>query len=324
MYNRDIIKLQMWVWTASAMTAPLAVSAGRSGWPWVLLLGVLCGSVCQVVLMDGNSTAINKAWYYCLQFAWLAFALGTAVRWSALCWPSDSSITAGVILLLLSASAAICGRSRAAAVCSVLSWGVGLLYLILILAGLSNMEIKWLVSEKALAGEFPAELIFIFLIPAGMHMLEPQSNRRPWIGSAVMLSFGLVLSFLTIGGLSASAGERYAFAFYEFSKSLQLVGSVKRFEALAAVVMTAGFFALESLLLIMCKSSAEKIRQGKGKQSVWIASAIALVATLMGGNDSSLILAAGSLVFWGVVPVSTIVTARIKSLKKSKKVLDNE
>ena len=323
MYSHKTEQLQMWAWAAGAMTAPLAYYAGRCHWVLVLFTGALCSVICQYVLEAKENAVCRAVWYNGLQFIWLGVALGEMVKWSALCWPSDSGIAAALILLILAAAAAVCGKERIAGVCSVLMWGIAILYIILLAAGISNLHPEWLNVREPLLEDYPVGLIFIFLIPLGKRMLCPSKSKKAWIGMGTMVLFGTLLAIWTIGGLSQSGSRSYAFPFYEFGKSLQLVGSVKRFESLIAVALTAGFFALESMLLTISAELAENVKQGIGQKGIWLGALIAAVTAILGFDSEGIVLGAGSLLFWGLQPFCTIQKEKIKSRKKEKKALDN-
>ena len=313
----------MWAWAAGAMTAPLAYYAGRCHWVLVLFTGALCGAICRYVLESKENSVCQAVWYNVLQYIWLGVALGEMVKWSALCWPSDSEIAAALILLILAAAAALCGKARIAGVCSVLMWGIAILYIILLAAGISNLHPEWLNVREPLLKEYPVGLIFIFLLPMGKRILCQAKSKRVWIGMGTMVLFGTLLAIWTIGGLSESGSRSYAFPFYEFGKSLQLVGSVKRFESLIAVALTAGFFALESMLLTISADLAENVKQGIGQRGIWPSALIAAVTAILGIDSEGLVLGAGSLFFWGLQPFYTIQKEKIKNRKNAKKALDN-
>ena len=323
MYSHRVQQPLLWAWTSVAMTAPLAYYAGRCHWVFVLFIGVLCGLLCQYVLTAKEKTVCLGVWYSVLQFLWLGIALGEMVRWSAMCWPNDSGLAVSLILLALAASAAACGTARAAGVCGVLVWGVGILYIILAAAGISNLHPKWLKLGDAVPKVYPVELIFVFLLPVGARTLGSEQNKKAWIGITAMLLFGTLLAMWTIGGLSEPVSREYEFPFYEFCKSLQLVGSVKRFEALIAVALTVGFFGVESMLLSLGAGLAEAVRKECGKKGICISALIGAAAATIPTEYGGIVLAAGSLIFWGLQPFFTIQKEKIKSRKKGKKGLDN-
>ena len=64
-----------------------------------------------------------------------------------------------------------------------------------------------------------------------------------------MVLFGVVISVLSFGTLSAKGAMNSELPIYQYSKSLTLFGVAERFEAVTSVALTLGLFCTLSLLL---------------------------------------------------------------------------
>lgn len=138
----------------------------------------------------------------------------------------------------------------------------------------------------------------------------PHERRK---GTAWLLGitlFAAVISVWCAGTLSRRRAMAIEIPFYEYSKSLNLLGVAERFEALASVALTLGMFCLLSLLL----SAAENLMKNG---AVYAGAGAAIAASCMHFN--TMLLSAITAIFWVGLP---LIKRMIKNRKKVKKVLD--
>ena len=104
-------------------------------------------------------------------------------------------------------------------------------------------------------------------------------------------------------------------SFYEFSKGVNLFGVAERFEALVACALTAGWFALFTLILCAVYHLTEKIFFPASKWCVWIAAAASMgLMCILPKADSWM--AIGALIFWGFLPVAAQGIGCAKNIEK--------
>jgi hypothetical protein len=215
-------------------------------------------------------------------------------------WPAAGTEDAvWLILLFLAAVSAGKGPLAASAVGAVLFWMVLILYSLLFVAGIRDIEIEWLkpqwITPQPLA-------MAVLLVAPGSCFLAEQSrkNRRTFRPAALMITAAAVL---TVGIISPWVAMECADAFYEMSRSVSVTGVTRRLEPLTSGAMTVGWFALMNLLLTQCGILTEKLFGRGGKLGLWLAAAGAAVGSLCGLHISGWLLLGAGTVFWVFLPV---------------------
>lgn len=304
--NHKVSPYSLWAWICTGVSAPLGYVAAQNGWLTVLLAGAICGALCYGVLAASDKRSYHAGWYSAVQTLWIAFVSGVLMRWSARCWPTAEGFPiVGVTLLVLAVFAAWGGACRASRCGGALFWLLALLYAVILVAGTQDLKLRYMVPEK---GPFSPMLVMIFLIPAVAGLL-PCDKHTSTVPIAATVLFATVVSLWTVGTLSARTVAHMADPFYEFSRSLSLFGVAERFESIASVALTMGYFALLSLLLSAAHHLTESIFPDKGRVGVAATAALALAIMLFATSAPEMILMIGSLLFWVLLPV----IVRIKS-----------
>ena len=308
MYNETLPGRQLSCWLAAALIP--TVIQRTAGSPWLALL--ISATVCLL--------AVCLRWYCpvhhggkviaLLQWVLIVLVLGTVCKASVSSWPRGGHKAVGVFLLVLAAWSAWKGPSAAARVGCVLFWFVLVLYLVLLGAGLKQVQLRWLLPVK---GDADALGCVLLLTPAAaaIHL-----NKRERCNPRLLLIglFALAASLVTSGVLSPELAGKYELPFYEMIRSLTVKGSARRFEAVLSAAMTVGWFALMSLYLTVAGKWAQALNSGWGRGGI-IAAALASVGLLlwelhMGG----LFLLIAATVFWVLLP---ILAQGIDKIKKS-------
>ena len=238
------------VWTVSAMSAPLAIYAGKTSWEWILTVGIVCTAAVMLVFRFG-SAEYGKV-LQIMQLIILAMVAGTFSKEAAACW-GEESVSMPLVLLALAALSAGKSAQGAARVCCCVAWIGVIIYALLLVVGVKN--IQW--SRVLEIGYFNEMIIIIYLFPVVWLLLPAQKLRGaglPWT-----ILFGLIISVLCFGTLSAKGVEAVGIPFYQYSKSLTMLGIAERFEAAASVALTLGVFCALSLLLC---AAEEMIKHG--------------------------------------------------------------
>ena len=91
------------VWFLAALAVPAMQAASGCSWLTSAALGILCLGVCAgVEAMDVPKTK----WLSAAQWVWMTVVLSAALEWTLYCWPSDSPVIPGTLLLLAAWTAA--------------------------------------------------------------------------------------------------------------------------------------------------------------------------------------------------------------------------
>ena len=225
-------------------------------------------------------------------------------------WPEGDSTAVPLILLALAAWSAQKGPSAAARVGAVLFWFVLIMYLTVFGAGVKDINLPWLKSRWNL----PDALGFTVLLLPSASVCLLGTGRKGNGRMVLTVVFTVVAAVITLGVLSPDVAGETSNAFYEMSRSINLLGVARRFEALISAAMTVGWFALISLLLTLCGVLAQNFLAGWGKTGVWLGAVAAACVKLCELHISPWILLLAGAVFWVAMP---IVTQGLGKRKKS-------
>lgn len=308
MYNLNLPHRQLTAWLAAAIIPTAIQLTAGSSWLSVLLACVL--SLLCVWLRWSFGAASTGKLGIILQWILLTAVLGTACQASTQSWPRGAHPAVGIFLLILALWSVWKGTSASARVGCVLFWFVLLLYLVLLGAGVKDIRMKWLRPTK---GDVDAFGCVLLLTPAAAAIhLNKKEGIKPRL--LLIVAFCTVASVVAAGVLSpwVSAGKENAF--YEMTRSLNLFGQARRFEAVLSAGMTAGWFSVLSLYLSLCAHLAEKFHEGCGKWGSTIGALIAGTILLCDVHIPGAILLFFSAVFWVLLPLLTQV---LGSEKKS-------
>lgn len=218
--------------------------------------------------------------------------------WTADCWKDgDNSPFIGGTLLLLAAWTASKGEDVGRRTGNILRFFLIALIGGVLLSGLgdirlSNLRPQWRMNT--------AHIVTLFLVPAAAAWNGCAQGHRK--SKLAILLFATFTAAVATGVLSGGYASSRVSAFYELSRSTELLGTARRFESLAGLGMTLGYYVFLTLFLIMAGKWAEGAIPGKRTFGVWLAAAGGMLAYLTGTlNDR--VLALGSLVVWIVLPV---------------------
>lgn len=313
MFNKEETPARRYAWLTVSMCAPLVQVAGGSNWITVLVTGVICFVLAAVVLAFEMKVSVK--WLLLLQLLWLSVAASEIASWTTAYWPQYQSFpVVPLTLITVAYLAARGGVDRASRAGAVLFWFLLLLYGTVMVAGIKEVELKWLVPGDI---TLKPRLAIILLLPLLMafHGKSPQKIWKPLTG---ILLFGLTVSVITAGVLSQKAAEESVSAFYEVSRSLSLLGIVERFESVVAAALTLGYFCTLCYIFSTAAQITGKIKSGWEKQGASICAVVGSVLLFAGINIPPELLLSGCVVMWVLVPVFSTVIGR-KKQKKARK-----
>lgn len=281
-------------WLLTALAAPLARISSGCSWLTVLAVGAVCLGLCWGVERLRKPAG---RFFSGIQWIWLVLVIGMPLGWTADCWKDgENSPIFGAALLLLAAWTASKGEDVGSRAGNMLRFFLLVLIGGVLLSGLgdirlSNLRPRWRMNT--------AHIVTLFLVPAAV----------AWSGCAkscgksklALLLFAVITAAITTGVLSGGYASSRTSALYELSRSTELLGTARRFESLAGLGMTLGYYVFLTLLLTAAGKWAEQAFSGKRCLGIWLAAAGGMLAHLTGAVDDRT-LALGSVAVWIILP----------------------
>ena len=299
MYNHKLHHRQLTAWLLGAIIpTTIQLTAGGS---WLSLLLVSIYSTLCVWFRWRFGTE-PKGEVICILWLMLySLLLGTAAQASIGSWPTGGHPVASAALLLLAAWSAWKGTEAAARVGSVLFWFVLLLYIVLLVTGIREVQWQWLTPTK---GDVNSLGCILLLTPAAAAIhLEGKRNFKPRLLITVVLC--TLSALITAGVLSPTVAARQKDAFYQMTGSLSILSHAQHFEAVLSAGMTVGWFLLFSLYLTGCATIFEKIKKGRGRWGILSATVIGQIILLCQLHIPGVLLLVLCAIFWVFLPVLT-------------------
>lgn len=299
MYVREIPHRQLTAWLCAAIIPTAIQLTACAAWLSVLAVSFLCLG-CVWLRWSLGAEPKGKIMAL-LQWGLLVLVLAVAAQASVKSWPRGGHPAVAAMLLLLAAWSAWKGTSAAARVGCVLFWFVVLLYLVLLGAGVKDVQFKWLLP---ISGEINGIGCVLLLTPAAaaIHL-----NKKETLKPRLLLigAFCIAASVITLGVLSPQVAAIREDPFYEMTRSLSLLGQARRFEAVLSAGMTVGWFSVFTLCLTLCARWAEKYRTAWGRKGILGAAVAALAILLCELHISGSLLLVLCAIFWVLIPLST-------------------
>lgn len=286
MYSEKIPARQLSAWLFAALT-PVLIQYTSCSWTWTLMAGILAAVAGWLSWRFGRGSLVGSVV--------LLVVVSSMMKDAAQCWPGENYPAVPLILLALAAWSAWKGPSAAARTACVLFWAVLLIYIVVFASGIQGVELGRL---KARRPEPNWDLLLLFLVPSSSIPLLNKKGR--WgIRLVLPMLFAVAASIIVAGVLSPELARKLEQPFYEMSRSLDLFGVAKRFEAVISAAMTVGWFCLMSLSLSLIANGAKRCPK----------IAIAVAALAMAGwmlcdlHISGVVLLLLASVFWVAFPI---------------------
>lgn len=302
---------QFGAWIQAAVIPSILSIVGRSSWITVLPIALLCGGICLYILRARKMEA--PRWLWILELLWLILLLGGLTGQCATCWEDVNAFPAIPLILLAVAAWASCkGAWRAGRTGAVLIWLVLPILGVVFLAGTADVQWSWVRTEMTSPDGM---LVSLLLVPCLGLFLPRKAEAKEKNFCIIPVAVAIIASVVADGVLGSEVASDTPNTFYEFSKSVTLLGVAERFEALVACALTSGWFALFVIILSAIYHVTEKIFVPGAKWSVWVSAVIAagLMCILPNG---SLWMGFGALIFWGFLPAMTQLLGDRKNIEK--------
>ena len=309
--NDKLQNAQFGAWILTAAIPGILSIIGHSSWITALPIALICGGIACCMLRAEEMK--NPKWLWGVDLLWMILLLAGMAGQSATCWEdADAYPAIPAILLAVAAWAANRGAWRAGRTGAVLLWLVLPILGIVFLAGTADVKWSWVRLKMT-----PPDgmLIALLLLPCLGLFLPRKVNAKGHAFCLVPMAVVLIASMILDGVLGGEVASNAPNTFYEYSKSVTLLGVAERFEALVACALTVGWFALFAMILSAIYHIAEKIFAPSAKWSVWIGAVLAagLMCILPKGT---LWMGVGSLIFWGFLPAITQLLGGRKNIEK--------
>ena len=276
-----------------------AALCGRFDWLSALAGGALGALACRVSAKGQLPRALGV-----LQALWLAVPLCVGARSAQALFPDVSgSLYVPAVVLALAWLMARQSRGGLLACCAVVGFFVLGAVGIVFLCALPKLTLRWLKPGLAIDS-----FLCAMAIGAGGKLLAACGEKPGpgWRWSALLAP--AMLSALAGGCLSRPLAARQASAFYTLSRGVSLFGVAERFEALIAACLTLG----------LCSACALILRAGRALLgSDWAILLIPAALTLCFVPIPGLWMAAGTAVFWVILPAIWPLGKKLKIRKKS-------
>jgi hypothetical protein len=295
LFREKIPAQQLSAWLFAALV-PVALQILGGGWIWALCIGGFAMALAYIQWRKPREPGKLES---AILLLYVTILTGQLLHHTAGSWPVGNSDPAvPLILLVLATWSAQKGPSAAARVGAVLFWAVLGLYAVVLVAGVKDIKMEWLIPE--LDATSPLALV-LFLLPCACLALlrEKGTPGKKGVFTVAFVVSGMII---TSGVLSPGVAVDLPNAFYEMGRSLDLLGVARRFEALICAGATVGWFALLTVLLSLCGIYTEKIFSGKGREGVVLPAIGAALWKLCGLHIMPWYLLLAGAIFWVIIP----------------------
>lgn len=310
----------------TALSCPVIIWCTGLAWQWVFLGGAGAFLVFLLVSrqLRGGSTLqeltqmsfgrVFGGILLALQAIWLlvpAFFLLRAVRDV---FPGQTELPLYPVILAALALAAVWKRDeRPAAVGGILFYFVVIMLAIVLLLPTADLKAEWLYTPAPMEQAMPAAAIL--LLPMTALYAGAKGGRRLWPWVLTGCLFAGAAALVTYGYLSPQVASGTPMAFMTMTRSLHLFGIMERFEAVLSAVLTIGCFCC-LMQLLRCVQAAVPAAP-KAAASVFVAASLAL--SFFALEIPEIYTIYGAAIFWGLIPLCTVLVAAVKKGGKRKK-----
>lgn len=319
--ENKILPRQLCALTFCAFTVPAVALLPRAGWLWAGIAALIAASIVAagtaLCRKKGGDLVVLAAQHasgrWCLRAmgAWNLLAMGAAARKLCMVYPDAGAFPlVGALLLLLAAYAAGKGVSAVVRVGAICFFFFAALYALVFGFALPQMHAAWMKPvTRPVWTVLPAALAAAnALALAGT--CRGRGRITGWLAGGVALAVFAALA--AAGCVSPEVAAAEPFAFYTMSKSISLFGAMERFEAVVSAALTAGGFCLLALECLANTQIVKRLRPGMEKHAPVGNLMLGGAAIFLAGRVPEPVLAAGTAIFWGVLPVILLSVAEHK------------
>ncbi len=313
--NREIGKKAKALWLLAAMSAPVAQCSAMCNWRYVLMVGGL--AVLVQIAASGWIRPFGKILTAGYLFT-MILLLGETVKLAVMNWPGGNVWYLAFVMLAVAALGARRGVATNCRSGTVIFWITVVIAGIIAVTGVKDIHIKWLMQNGTASNGL---LLAVLLLPTMAEIIPEQEKMNGLLVTGIAAIYALVIALLVDGTLSPQVVAMEENPLYVYSKSLSLFGVAKRFEAIVAIGLTLGYYALSTLLLTMAVRlvKGNKDRGARAERAV-IVTAMAGAMLMIGikGLQESLVWGITA-VFGGIIPICIKTIQFEKKMRKTVK-----
>lgn len=303
------------IWLLAAIPTSMAMISANPLWaiPAVCVAAILYYIVYQAIPTGSGLAQMMPKWLLILEWCFLLVVVGKTAGLIAGCWPKGNGVLFALVLLTLAGAAAGHGTAEAGRVASVLGWiAVAIIAVMLVPLTLETQKTQPNQNDDSWIQGFSV-LSSAMLPLCGLFLPVTKQKKETGLWSGILIGTIFILY-----GSSGGAGE---VPLLHAIKGLELFGIFRRFEAVAACVLTIGLFLILTLFFCSAREVAEEIEETGWMRKIFYPAGVAVYCAAH--HISGGLVQYAAPLFWGVFPVLTLLVvppeAREKRLKKSKK-----
>lgn len=322
---------QAQAWSLCTISVPAAMALCGAGWIWVLLGASAAATLCAVLRRMQRRSGMTLERGFLVAFGthggravaavellWLVLAAAGAARACQSAFGEELGPFGPAAPLFLAALMSRKGKVGAARVCGVVVLVLTILYSILVLGAVRQVQWDWC-APKGMAAD-GASALGLCLAPVAVLFFAERDELPPraWGCGVISAVVPALLAFLTAACLSPELARSEALPLLTLSKSLSVLAVMRRFEVLLSVAQLLGLVMLLAALACAGESTSRVIVPKWEDKAC--SGAFCLVAFGVGfvlPEIPTWLWAAGAATFWGFVPV---LTQFIGNIKKSEKI----
>jgi len=302
-------------WLIAALAAPAAAYSCGSGWGGVA--AATAAGMAAYLLLEKLWEPAEKppSWLAVIQWLWLGIYTGRMAGYVGTLWPEGrNGYAVPLILIGLACIGAAKRTGCGGEIASLLVWLILPAIAGVFLAGKNNIKWEWVAEVET---KWKPELFSLMLLPAmTVTLMREEGKKKGAVPILVAGAAGLASVLVVNGSLTQKRAAELVNPLYEYSKSVTLLGTVKGLEAVIACTMTAGWYALLSLLIGSAAGGIHKMKPKWTKTAVWTCGAIGASVVLLDiANPAAEALASG--VIWVGMPAVEGLRNKLKKQKNS-------
>lgn len=321
---------QTQAWSLCVISVPAAMALCGAGWLWVLLGAGTAAGVCAVLRRMQRRSGVALARSFLAAFGprggrtvaaaellWLVLAAAGAARACGSAFGEELGPFSPAAPLFLAALMSRKGKASAARVGGVVVLVLTILYSILVLGAVRQVQWAWCAPRGTAADG--ASALCLCLAPVAVMFFAERDElpQRAWGSGVICAVFPALLAFLTAACLSPELAESEALPLLTLSKSLSVLAVMQRFEVLLSVAQLLGLVMLLAALACAGEQTARVIVpkwENKTCSGTFCLAAFGARALLT--DIPRWLWAAGAATFWGLVPILTQFIGNIKNPEK--------
>ena len=262
-----------------------------------IFAGIAVAVIAILFCIASKFPMLHARWALNSLLVWKFIALGATADAICAAFP-DGNALIGILLLLLAAYAA--GKNRVLSVGAVALFILFTIYSLLI--GFSIPQMQWQIGSQnwqVMTTAFTPMLC--------LYLRKEQECPKLWL-------LGLILLTVLVAAATGTADS-----FYTAMKSISILGAMERLEPLVSVALTIGGFCLLGMICTVNETIISKLFARKKNCTDFANFFLGGIGIYLSRVLGSTVLAIGTAIFWGLIPLLPLLVEIGKKLRKNEK-----